>query len=63
MYEPHLVGYEHHAEERPPGEGISILDELDKIAPLKSFDAFPKVSDPPQSSRIPLSAPQSRGGR
>jgi hypothetical protein len=24
-------------------EGNSLLDELDKIAPIKSFDAFPKV--------------------
>jgi len=25
------------------GEGSSLLDELDKFAPIKSFDAFPKV--------------------
>lgn len=47
MYEPHL-------DHRPPprsspsyyddgDEKSSLLDELDKIAPIKSFDAFPKV--------------------
>jgi hypothetical protein len=25
------------------GEGNSLLEELDKFAPIKSFDAFPKV--------------------
>ena len=42
MYEPHLVN---HANDHAYTEGASssILDELDKIAPLKSFDAFPKV--------------------
>ncbi|WVN87563.1 uncharacterized protein L203_102746 [Cryptococcus depauperatus CBS 7841] len=39
MYEPHLVnnGSENGM------EGISLLEELDRIAPIKSFDAFPKV--------------------
>lgn len=37
MFEPHL---EKHGEQ----QSSSILDELDKIAPIKSFDAFPKVS-------------------
>lgn len=26
-----------------PGEGSSLLEELDKLAPIKAFDAFPKV--------------------
>ncbi|KAL1411398.1 hypothetical protein Q8F55_002354 [Vanrija albida] len=41
MYEPHLD----HAAHIPArdGEGVSLLDELDKLAPIKRFDAFPKV--------------------
>ena len=43
MYEPHLVN---HGGEQPAlnGDSTSILDELDKIAPIKSFDAFPNVN-------------------
>ncbi|KIR59695.1 endoplasmic reticulum-Golgi intermediate compartment protein 2 [Cryptococcus bacillisporus CA1873] len=42
MYEPHLVDL---ANQHSHGdhEGMSLLEELDKIAPIKSFDAFPKV--------------------
>lgn len=39
MFEPHLTNHFHHNHD----DDKSILDELDKIAPLKSFDAFPKV--------------------
>ncbi|OCF32949.1 endoplasmic reticulum-Golgi intermediate compartment protein 2 [Kwoniella heveanensis CBS 569] len=42
MYEPHLI--DHASEQsRPRGESGTLLEELDKIAPIKSFDAFPKV--------------------
>ncbi|KAE8538580.1 hypothetical protein D1P53_004941 [Cryptococcus gattii VGV] len=42
MYEPHLVDL---ANQHSHGdhEGMSLLEELDKIAPIKSFDAFPKT--------------------
>ncbi|WVQ74001.1 hypothetical protein IAR50_003582 [Cryptococcus sp. DSM 104548] len=44
MYEPHLVNptnqYSKHE-----NEGMSLLEELDKIAPIQSFDAFPKVEE------------------
>lgn len=40
MFEPHLTNQYHHNDH--DGD-TSILDELDKLAPLKSFDAFPKV--------------------
>ncbi|WVQ80240.1 hypothetical protein IAT38_002345 [Cryptococcus sp. DSM 104549] len=42
MYEPHLVDYanQHSGNDN---EGMSLLEELDKIAPIQSFDAFPKV--------------------
>lgn len=45
MYEPHLVD---HASDhiRPNAEGSSLLEELDRIAPIKAFDAFPKVCPP-----------------
>lgn len=53
MFEPHLVDHASikssrrqsllgHSED-PTTTGSSLLEELDKIAPLKSFDAFPKV--------------------
>lgn len=47
MFEPHL-GHPHHGPESggragSNGDGGSLLDELDKIAPIKAFDAFPKV--------------------
>ncbi|WVR06893.1 hypothetical protein IAU60_003929 [Kwoniella sp. DSM 27419] len=42
MYEPHLI--DHASEQsRPRGDSGTLLEELDKIAPIKSFDAFPKV--------------------
>ncbi|WWD17125.1 hypothetical protein CI109_101562 [Kwoniella shandongensis] len=40
MYEPHLVD---HANQHHSGDGSSLLEELDRIAPIQSFDAFPKV--------------------
>jgi hypothetical protein len=45
MFEPHLINHanDHTHNEHSYGEGDSLLDELDKIAPIKSFDAFPKV--------------------
>jgi hypothetical protein len=42
MYEPHLVDHSNQ-HGRPRGDS-SLLEELDKIAPIKAFDAFPKVS-------------------
>ncbi|RXK40339.1 endoplasmic reticulum-Golgi intermediate compartment protein 2 [Tremella mesenterica] len=42
MYEPHLIGHDNDIA-HSDGQGVSLLDELDKIAPIKSFDAFPKV--------------------
>ncbi|TXT09002.1 hypothetical protein VHUM_02476 [Vanrija humicola] len=41
MYEPHLDHQAHTSS--GDGEGSSLLDELDKLAPIKRFDAFPKV--------------------
>lgn len=52
MYEPHLVNHANDHTHDENSSSTNILDELDKIAPIKSFDAFPKV--PPPSSR-PLS--------
>ncbi|KAK4689985.1 endoplasmic reticulum-Golgi intermediate compartment protein 2, partial [Tremellales sp. Uapishka_1] len=43
MYEPHLVDHASQHSHSYTGEGMSLLDELDKIAPIKAFDAFPKV--------------------
>jgi len=45
MFEPHLISHanDHTHDENSNREGESLLDELDKIAPIKSFDAFPKV--------------------
>ncbi|CAD6576439.1 MAG: hypothetical protein TREMPRED_001679 [Tremellales sp. Tagirdzhanova-0007] len=42
MYEPHLSNNPQ-GSSRPNGDESSLLEELDKIAPIKSFDAFPKV--------------------
>nr|XP_018262810.1 endoplasmic reticulum-Golgi intermediate compartment protein 2 [Kwoniella dejecticola CBS 10117]OBR84968.1 endoplasmic reticulum-Golgi intermediate compartment protein 2 [Kwoniella dejecticola CBS 10117] len=42
MYEPHLIDHAS-MQSRPRRESQSLLDELDKLAPIKSFDAFPKV--------------------
>lgn len=52
MYEPHLV--DHASEHRRESlDGASLIDELDRIAPIKSFDAFPKVSrDATQLTKI-----------
>lgn len=41
MYEPHLVDFAN--QHSHDNEGMSLLEELDKIAPIKRFDAFPKV--------------------
>ena len=41
MYEPHL--YDHTSDTIQDGDGSSLLAELDKIGPIKAFDAFPKV--------------------
>ena len=43
MYEPHLVNNANDHAHDDDGPTTNILDELDKIAPIKSFDAFPKV--------------------
>jgi hypothetical protein len=44
MFEPHLeTHHSHGGDDNGFGDGVSILDELDKLAPIKSFDAFPKV--------------------
>lgn len=43
MFEPHLDHQHLHDSDRARSEGSSILEELDKLAPIKSFDAFPKV--------------------
>jgi hypothetical protein len=42
MFEPHLIN---HANDHTYDgtDTPSLLEELDKIAPIKSFDAFPKV--------------------
>jgi hypothetical protein len=40
MFEPHLNGFDHSPNE---GSGSNLLEELDKLAPIHSFDAFPKV--------------------
>ncbi|WWC70147.1 uncharacterized protein I206_104094 [Kwoniella pini CBS 10737] len=42
MYEPHLIDHAS-MQSRPRRESQSLLEELDKLAPIKSFDAFPKV--------------------
>jgi hypothetical protein len=46
MYQPHQNPRARGGMSSPPAqerEGGSLLDELDKMAPIKSFDAFPKV--------------------
>ena len=43
MYEPHLANHHHHQHNGESQESGSLLEELDKIAPIQSFDAFPKV--------------------
>jgi len=45
MFEPHLNGFDN---DRSGDNSSSLLEELDKIAPIQRFDAFPKVS-PPQT--------------
>jgi hypothetical protein len=49
MFEPHLQGTHLGASH---SEGVSLLDELDKIAPIKSFDAFPKVRRSPLNAEV-----------
>lgn len=45
MFEPHLSGFDHGPEgSNVFSSGSSLLDELDKVAPIQRFDAFPKVS-------------------
>lgn len=43
MFEPHLDHHHLKDGDQSRSEGSSILEELDKLAPIKSFDAFPKV--------------------
>lgn len=43
MFEPHLIDHANDHTHSHDGPSTSLLEELDKIAPLKSFDAFPKV--------------------
>jgi hypothetical protein len=43
MYEPHLVNHANDHAHDDDSPATNILDELDKLAPIKSFDAFPKV--------------------
>lgn len=40
MFEPHLNGFD---SDRSGENGSSLLEELDKMAPIQRFDAFPKV--------------------
>ena len=52
MFEPHLGFNEPNAQDMKSfnddttfgGNGSNLLAELDKMAPIKAFDAFPKVS-------------------
>jgi hypothetical protein len=46
MFEPHLNGFDN---DRSGDNNSSLLEELDKIAPIQRFDAFPKVC-PPKSA-------------
>ena len=45
MYEPHRNHHHNYAQQNGHSDeqGASLLEELDKIAPMASFDAFPKV--------------------
>jgi hypothetical protein len=44
MFEPHLDGFDHNRPGHGDGEGgSSLLEELDKMAPIQRFDAFPKA--------------------
>ena len=43
MYEPHLAHHHPHHHNGDSQDSGSLLEELDKIAPIQSFDAFPKV--------------------
>lgn len=45
MYEPHLTGFDQDRSDGPSvfTNGSSLLDELDRVAPIQRFDAFPKV--------------------
>ena len=44
MFEPHLNGFDNDRPYQSGGDGgSSLLEELDKMAPIQRFDAFPKV--------------------
>jgi hypothetical protein len=44
MFEPHLNGFDNDRPYQNGGDGgSSLLEELDKMAPIQRFDAFPKV--------------------
>jgi hypothetical protein len=50
MFEPHFAVHDEANDSRNKHfddhhESSSLLAELDKIAPIKSFDAFPKVRE------------------
>jgi hypothetical protein len=44
MFEPHLNGFDNDRAHGSGENGSSLLEELDKMAPIQRFDAFPKVS-------------------
>lgn len=43
MFEPHLNGFDNDRSHFGGDSGSSLLEELDKMAPIQRFDAFPKV--------------------
>ena len=43
MFEPHLIDHASDHTHDNDHTAKTLLEELDKIAPIKSFDAFPKV--------------------
>lgn len=63
MFEPHLEHHSNGGTMAADDSGSSLLDELDKLAPIKSFDAFPKVTTKgervayPRSKQHTLAAP------
>lgn len=44
MFEPHLNGFDTDRSYNGGENSSSLLEELDKMAPIQRFDAFPKVS-------------------
>jgi hypothetical protein len=45
MFEPHLSGFDQDRGRGSGGDsGSNLLEELDKLAPIQRFDAFPKVN-------------------